>query len=633
MVFAQSTSRNTLQTISSSASSSSGAYFVKHDKSVVAQVSQAVSSARENAFALFAAVNLSDASVIGPRLATCMILIQTLQWLWFALATTVAYPWTNAYVSWLVAICKVARFDLFITDEDASPVPLPVTIVLLAVIAALWAMAVALCKNLRQLAAREANGTTSSSSRSSIGSSHTLASSATFVEDDSNSEHTVRAYASRSWLLYIFSTVLQLSATVLFMPVTALLAGTLRCSAQETNCHSGMHVAGIVIGLMSLVLWLPLCFCFVAFKFPRSIHIESMSEEAATLGISAATGNKMDSSYNAFAVKPSNSSAVDYTATAHNRVALFYQLSCALLAGTYAIVVSTSTVTQWALAATLTALATVNLVANVWYMPYLKAGYQAAQIASFTTVVWSGFCLIIALIYSNEEQVVGSVLLLLGAPIVICLGQMVHFRRKMNLIRLSLSAIDNPLLIEVRVRLLQQTVESTGASTDTLGDDDPLSTSATASKSSSTEIAVSREAELQALHREALRLCQILPNAALLGLQMARLSSSQPASRQRVALLLHLAAQREPAIDVRFGLYCLQASLDECLSDDMKELSVHRYMRFRSLSSEATEQVIVAARCQKSFFAELATPEPNMERLIKDGVVGAVASTNCISCI
>jgi len=40
--------------------------------------------------------------------------------------------------------------------------------------------------------------------------------------------------------------------------------------------------------------------------------------------------------------------------------------------------------------------------------------------------------------------------------------------------------------------------------------------------------------------------------------------------------------------------------------------------------------VIVAARCQKAFFTELAAPEPNVEKLTHEGVVCADTPAYCI---
>ena len=134
---------------------------------------------------------------------------------------------------------------------------------------------------------------------------------------------------------------------------------------------------------------------------------------------------------------------------------------------------------------------------------------------------------------------------------------------------------------------------------------------------------------MASLLSDSLELCRRTPSAALLSLQVARMCSSQPIGRQRVALLLNLSSMHEPALDVQFGLFCLQQCLDESLQEDMRELSIQPYMRFRALSTSATEQVIVAARCQKAFFNELAAPEPSVEKLTKEGVVGACMWLMC----
>ena len=570
------------------ASSSSTAQFAaasaKQDKSVIAQVQHAVSAIRQHTFALFAAINLSAASSTGPKLFIVSTLVQTLQWLWFPLTSTAGYPWTDTYVSWLRALAKIARFDLYITAEDTKSTPLAVPIVLLACCILLTTAALLICRQLLKI------------------QSNALASSAAHGND--GDVNTTRTFAARSWLLHTLATALNWGTSFLFLPVSALLIGTIRCPKYESSCFEGSHLAAAVIGMFTLALWLPLCVLYVAFKFPRAIRIQSMadSQVSSNGAISAATST---------ARQATSVALVDYKDSAHTRVALLHLVSAVITVTAFELAVHTDNTSQWGLGMGYLVIVACNLIAQLWYLPLRHRTAQAFDIACRTVLAWSGVCVLIMLAYHNEEQVVASVLLLLGAPLVVALVQFMHARRTERFLQQECTSIQDPLLVEVCLRLHQQYAQD-------------LRVQTSITKQINTDGATDRQTALQdttALFNQCWSMCKTSPSA-LFSLQLARECSEQPAGRQRVALLLQLSGLKEPALDVQFGLYCLQQSLDESLQEDMKDLSVQRYMRFRELSASASEQVIVAARCQKAFFTELAAPEPNVEKLTKEGVVG-----------
>jgi len=574
---------------------------------------------RQGLLSLFAAVNLSAASSIGPKYLTISTVIQMLQWLWFALATSAAFPWTSSYISWLRAITKIARFDLFITDEGTTSVPLAATIALLVVVLLLYTAGAFICWQLLDIDHHHV-----ASLNASVRAGFSGTQGRQRHEDDGAN---MRDYASRSVLLQLFTITLKWGTSILFLPVSALLIGTIRCSKSETSCFEGSHLASAVIGMITLALWLPLCFLYVAFKFPRGIVLPSIASDRLQSAASPTQGSR---AYQA-STSSSSSSSNDYSAQAHNRLALFRLLSSSGLLVAFELATSQSNIARWGLAAGFLAVAAINLAASLWYLPFINRHTQALDVASSSLLTWSGLCLIIALLYNDEEQVVASVLLLLGAPLVVALTQFLLVRRKEFLIDQPISAIQDQMLVEVRLRLeLQRTQERSMAQVVTSKQQQATGAS-NATDSEFTSDSAQESSAFGQLVQEVTLLCKT-SGSPLLCLQLARMCSSLPAARQRIAMLLQLAATRDPALDVQFGLYCLQQSLDESLGQDMKDLSVQRYLRFQALSTAASQQVIVAARCQKAFFGELASNEPNVERMTAEGVVCLleIVTLNCM---
>ena len=594
------------------------------DKSVIAKVQNGLSVLKQTSFALFAAVNLNNASNIGPKFFTLGLLVQTLQWLWFALSTSAAFPWTSAYISWLRAISKVARFDLFITDEETVTVPLAVPIVLLVGNLLLYGAAILISIQLYKIT----NNTKTRHHESSSASSSLFSRDVSGADDEES--NTIHAFANRSVLLHLFTTVMNWTTSFLFLPVSALLIGTIRCSKSETSCFEGSHLASAVMGMIALALWLPLCFLYVAFKFPRSIHIATMGEEHTASRLSSASTASYGGSSGVKSPGSTNITA-DYADRAHNRLALLKMLAALAVMIAFELATAQNSVTQWGLAGGFIAIVFFNLAASLWYLPFINRHTQALDVASSTLLTWTGLCLIIALLYNDEEQVVASVLLLLGAPLVVALTQFLLVRRKEFLIDQPISAIQDQMLVEVRLRLeLQRTQERSMAQVVTSKQQQATGAS-NATDSEFTSDSAQESSAFGQLVQEVTLLCKTSASP-LLCLQLARMCSSLPAARQRIAMLLQLAATRDPALDVQFGLYCLQQSLDESLGQDMKDLSVQRYLRFQALSTAASQQVIVAARCQKAFFGELASNEPNVERMTAEGVVCLleIVTLNCM---
>ena len=590
----------------------------KQSQGTLIQLQQAAISFRAGVFALFAAVNLNHASYIGAKTYICCLSIQTLQWLQFSLASAELFPWTNTYISWLRNIIKISRFDLFITDDHTSVAPMSIFICLLVTTLCIVAAAVLLGVQLLNIAAPN----------SSTHGQHTLGATSAFVDDTSSVSHQprhvgdeggIRSMANRSVPLRLFTTALSWSSTVLFLPISALLIGTIRCPAGQTSCFEGSHLASLVMAMITLALWLPLCFLYVAFKFPRSIRIASAAK------VDTISMNSLQSGYSHGASNQEKGASADSNDRSHNRVALLSLTSALALNAAYELAGGHSMLTQWGLALGFLTLSTAVLIAQTWYLALRNRFAQAISIGCFTVLVWSGVCLIITLLYNDTDQVVGSVLLLLGTPLLIALSQFVLSRRREFLLHQPLTAIQDPLLMELKLRLVQDSEHD--AECELSAEKIVTHLSFDTEKKgciSTTSASGGSHNEFVKLMEDAIHLCETTSTPPLFNLQLARMCSTATGGRQRVALLLQLSANREPALDVQFGLYCLQECLDESLSDDMKELSVQRYMSFRTLSASATEQVIVAARCQKAFFNELATPEPNMEKLIKEGLVREV---------
>jgi len=127
--------------------------------------------------------------------------------------------------------------------------------------------------------------------------------------------------------------------------------------------------------------------------------------------------------------------------------------------------------------------------------------------------------------------------------------------------------------------------------------------------------------------RQIERYCHHFPKSSLLCAQAARVTIESCGIRQKIVVHLTCAADRQPPLDVQFAIFCMQASLEESYSLDLGTLGVQRYLSFRSLTAQANAQVIMAARCQQRFFAELQLPEPAMERLQAQGVVRSLICT------
>jgi len=105
--------------------------------------------------------------------------------------------------------------------------------------------------------------------------------------------------------------------------------------------------------------------------------------------------------------------------------------------------------------------------------------------------------------------------------------------------------------------------------------------------------------------------------------QIARLYASwpDPFQRQRVAMFIAASAEKRPALDVQFSLFCLQQCVDESLDEDLAAVQANRYILHHSLVDQANSAVVVAARSQQAFFAELASGEVVEDHLITIGKV------------
>ena len=434
------------------------------NRSFTARIQQALSATRLHTFSLFAAVNLSAASITGAKLFALSTIVQTLQWLWFPLATTAAFPWTSTYISWLRAIAKIARFDLYITEEDQVTAPLAVPIVLLVLVLLLYTAAIIICIQLAKIrdqnSSSRALGSGSSSNASLSATTGSVSSAFTNGRHTDDSEsHSVRGFASRSLLLHFFTTALNWSTSFLFLPISALLIGSIRCSKQETSCFEGSHLAECVVGMVTLGLWIPLCVMYIAFKFPRFIHIATMSETQASSSSSSSSGSASTTSSTGYIMGTATSQATDYNDRAHNRVALASLIASFAVVTAFSLVTSSNGTSEWGLALGFCAVASIKLAAQLWYLPLVNPFAQALTVGSLTLLAWSGLCLMIALAYHDEEQVVGSVILLLGAPLVQALAQFILTKRKDWFNQNAIVSINDPLLVEVKLRLEQQQVQ------------------------------------------------------------------------------------------------------------------------------------------------------------------------------
>ena len=574
---------------------------------VSALLSRAKESFKAGTFSLFAAVNMCPQSSNPTAFALIAMIIEGFQLLWCALSSAVDYPWTDTYMSWPRDAMKIVRFDLLVSNSDMDPVPLAAAATLCSLAALLLALAVVLAVQTFRLSGAQRIVEAVTSAPLTSGKAD-LANSVVFRVDGCPSAvfgEAMRLFASRSMLLQVFNRAMALSTTVLLIPIMALLVGTFRCRAGDTDCFTGSHLASCILALVTLAIWLPLCVCYVTFRFPSYLRVPTMASVATDIEeMELGEGRGLDSQ---------SHTAFEATEQAHNRITLLYLVLKVVLTTAFCMAVDGKSITRWALAASLVVAMSVLLVLQVWYMPFINARLQSVQVAVFSALAWSGLGLLITLIYDDNAQVVGSVVFLLGLPLVMSMSQLVLFQRRTWLATQPLAEVTDIACVELRVRLELSALASGSTVVGKFEGNDP-------SHGHAPDNSAWLSYRLQQLQQLMLTTCKS-STSSLLPLQTARMCAAKPQQRQRVAMLIQLAHRRAPPLDVQFGLYCLQSSYDESLAKDQAAVGVNRYLTHRALCIQATEAVITAARCQQTFFTQLSAPEPIVERLVNEGIV------------
>ena len=545
---------------------------------------------RDQCFDLFAAINLCPATRADRTAASAFTVIQGLQLLSFALSSTVGFPWTRNYIWPVSAVVKIARFDLYITKEESIAPPMAVIAVIFAIVSGLGIAAILLLRQLQAVALRRSSGDVDSSGELNV-----------------NRGSAVRSFANSSILLKAFARVLAVCSTVLAIPITALLMGAMQCGSDlQSVCWTGMNLVRAILASTALIMWLPMWFAYCTFQFAREMTLVS----AADTSSSAPSQSLLRRTAKSLQCPSDNC-----LEQAERRTAVVQQLVILLLIVVYGEVSNQigSGTRGWVLALLYFTAMTALLGMHWYYMPIVNSMVQAIQVAVLAALMWSGVCAILTLVYDNPDQVVASVSFLLGAPVVMCLAVLCLQHRRLWLTNLDLTeveAVDHTLLAlwaRFQLQSIQEHKDGRSSSSDTDSKD------------------TAQQAQL------ARRVLDRLTTAwaadghvnPVVTVQIARLYASwpDPFQRQRVAMFIAASAEKRPALDVQFSLFCLQQCVDESLDEDLAAVQANRYILHHSLVDQANSAVVVAARSQQAFFAELASGEVVEDHLITIGKV------------
>ena len=335
---------------------------------------------RHYVFTLFAAVNSCPAAATSSAMAVVLLSIETLQTFWFALSTVQHFPWNSEYISWLLQIVKIVRFDIYI-NGDKSMGHLAAIIVVFVFCLLMLTTGAFLVYQLQQLN----RSPTASRGRSEQagglagpeGAGLSAQGSSIFDLSQRGGRHqrgqassTVQDFARLSTLLSVFTMALKMASTVLFMPIIAILATPLRSftssSLLSASSESSVEVnAKIALGLCGIVMFLPLAAAFTVLKWPRNLVIPALCGGAATGPRQAAVA----------ALEGLNVQAdrqYDALDRPHSRFMLLQQVLRLALTVMFAIITSTAIETHWALCLFFVASCALNLICCLWYMPFLS---------------------------------------------------------------------------------------------------------------------------------------------------------------------------------------------------------------------------------------------------------------------
>jgi len=465
--------------ISSSTSSSSQASALRRSgrsATVAGAVSQVYHQLRHWVFTLFAAVNSCPASSTSPVTAVALLSIEGLQCIWFAISPDQRFPWHPEYISWLLQLVKIVRFDSYVNDGVTTG-HLEAIIIIFVMCLLVLAMGCYLVYQLERLKRLSSTSTSRSGMLHQSGSSGGAAGNglpglgtAVFnlpqrggQGQKNHSSDMVQEFARQSTLLAVFTLALKLSSTVLFMPTVVILITPLRWYTSSSALllkHSDSTLntdLKIGLGLCALLVFLTMCGSFIVFKWPRNLVIPALCDGAAT-------GSRQASLQALEGITRKADGQCDALERPHSRCLLLQQILRLGLTVAYTITTSHSTQSQWALCLFFVSTCVINVMCCMWYMPFRAFAIVRLQLSVHGANLWSAIGLALTLLYNNDQQAVGAMILFFGAPLVVqVLFLLAHSRRAAVLLQPcdGEGAPTDPYLAELQLRLRLEEVLST----------------------------------------------------------------------------------------------------------------------------------------------------------------------------
>jgi len=664
--------------------------------SLLRQLSQHWRNGKDLVFALFRALHYRQQAAISIRMGACIIFIETLQLLSFALNGQGAdFAWHEQYVGWLRSLTKLSRPDVLSAADARSHQVSPVTIFVCGALIWLW-LALFIAAGYLLHKARSSvlqpvstdniiiSSTTHASAISSTGSK-----GAGSAKQDALSA--VDALASTSWVFSSLRVVSNAAVTVCVIPLMGLMIQPLRCSNPSPlvgshshyECGDGLHVTLQAFGVVCAIIFTVLATLYVLMNNSALVSLEMHDAPSAETIFGEAQDQALISS--SAGAHRSTSPTAGYSAAAfsrpHSRVELLYLILRGVLVIVFSAIAEDSTTTRWVLCAAYASVTFILAAAFTYYLPYLHWGMVQLRAVSLWLCVSAAIALVITILYDSNEHPTGSVMLLLGSPMVVAIAAFCITARRVQLENMDAAlvlATRDILLIELKARLLLAgAAASRSAGASTAGQDfgseststsaEPLLSASSSSSSSADDCTPvkgssgttrSAVSQAEALLQSA---CAQLTSSSLASLFLASFQLQYHRNYNRAGRLLLQTQQRSPPLDVHFSMHAVQniiqrrlmhsSSAEEATALNTVSRAANRrhagqklalqsgtaemitvpsslaagdvmsYLQYQEEVTRATSQVQAAMRLQHRFWSELLLPEPNAESLKITGQV------------
>ena len=463
-----------------------------------------------------------------------------------------------------------------------------------------------------------------------------------------------------------------------------LMIQPLRCSNPSPlvgshshyECGDGLHVTLQAFGVVCAIIFTVLATLYVLMNNSALVSLEMHDAPSAETIFGEAQDQALISS--SAGAHRSTSPTAGYSAAAfsrpHSRVELLYLILRGVLVIVFTAIAEDSTTTRWGLCAAYASVTFILAAAFTYYLPYLHWGMVQLRAVSLWLCVSAAIALVITILYDSNEHPTGSVMLLLGSPMVVAIAAFCITARRVQLENMDAALVlasRDILLIERKARLLLAQAAASQSAGQEFGSESTSSSAEpllSASLSSSADhyspvkgsVGTNRSAVSQA---EALlqSACAQLTSSSLASLFLASFQLQYHRNYNRAGRLLLQTQQRSPPLDVHFLMHAVQNIIqrrlmhsnaaEEATALNTVSRAAHRrhtgpklalqagtaemitvpsslaagdvmsYLQYQEEVTRATSQVQAAMRLQHRFWSELLLPEPNAESLKITGQV------------